>query len=99
MGDEYFQRLHEKRNDMAKLGGGAQRRPSNGSTMSGGRPATANDFVRNNWAVPAPSPSDAAAASKSSDTEETKSDSLSTGSGGINDQTIRVVEKIPLPTF
>mmetsp|Transcript_24395 Transcript_24395/g.57814 ORF Transcript_24395/g.57814 Transcript_24395/m.57814 type:complete len:618 (+) Transcript_24395:477-2330(+) len=94
MGDEYFQRLHEKRNDMAKRAGGAQRRPSTGSSMSGGRPAIANDFVRNNWAVPAAAPS-----SKTSDTEETKSDSLSAGSGGINDQTIRVVEKIPLPTF
>ena len=95
MGDEYFQRLHEKRNDTAKGAGGvAERRPSTGSSMSGGRPMIANDFVRNNWAVPAAAPS-----SKTSDTEETKSDSLSAGSGGINEHTIRVVEKIPLPTF
>lgn len=100
VGDEYFQRLHEKRNDSAKLGGGAQRRPSTGSTMSGGRPAMANDFVRNNWAVPAPAIGVEKQSDAVSDTEETKSDSLSAGSAsGINEQTIRVVEKIPLPTF
>jgi hypothetical protein len=68
--------------------------------MSGGRPAMANDFVRNNWAVPAPAIGVEKQSDAVSDTEETKSDSLSAGSAsGINEQTIRVVEKIPLPTF
>lgn len=104
MGDEYFQRLHEKRNDVAKT----VTRGSVSNGIGGSRHSAANDFIRNNWAIPAAaattntvSKTKSGSEGGGSDTEDTKSDSDTTGSARevLNDQNIRVVERIPLPTF